>query len=97
METFFCHSCGTKISKSSTFCASCGVKQQFVVNKENVVSDSKIKSDESPSKPFYVKTWFIILSIVILLAIFKNLTKEKEVWNGRQFVPQSEFNKEFGK
>ena len=97
METNFCHSCGTKIPKSSIFCPSCGVKQQFGVIKENVVGDSKIKSDESPSKPFYLKTWFIIFVIIILIGIFKNLTKEKEVWNGRQFVPQSEFNKEFGK
>lgn len=97
METFFCYSCGTKIPVNSTFCPSCGAKQQVGLSDEKSNSDSKIKSEDSTKKPFYLKTWFIIFIIIILIGIIKNLTKEKEVWNGRQFVPQSEFNKEFGK
>jgi uncharacterized membrane protein YvbJ len=97
MQTIFCHSCGTKILESSTFCPGCGAKQQFEVIEGKSTSDSKINSGDSAKKPFYLKTWFIIFAIIVLIGIFKNLTKEKEVWNGRQFVPQSEFNKEFGK
>ena len=97
METIFCHTCGTKFPINSTFCPTCGAKQLMGVTEERRISDSKVKSEESLKKPFYLKTWFIIFVIIILIGIFKNLTKEKEVWNGRQFVPQSEFNKEFGK
>ena len=67
------------------------------VTEERIISDSKVKSEDLLKKPFYSNKWFIIFAIIILITIFKNLTKEKEVWNGRQFVPQSEFNKEFGK
>lgn len=97
METVFCHSCGTKIRKDSTFCPNCCVNQQISLTDLKRANQSFVKSDEAIQKPFYLNAWFIIITIIVLIGIFKNLTKEKEVWNGRQFVPQSEFNREFGK
>jgi uncharacterized membrane protein YvbJ len=90
MEDKFCHSCGTKISNNSTFCTNCGAKQNADI------SNAKKNKDSSNSnvKPFYLKPAFIIFIIIVLLAIYANLTEEKKVWNGAEFVPQSQYDKE---
>ncbi len=97
MQTIFCHSCGIKILKSSTFCPNCGAKKQSKVTNSVSLTQSNENFEASIKKPFFLNKWFIIITIVVLMVVFGILTKEKEVWNGRQFVPQSEFDKEFGK
>ena len=77
IESIFCHSCGTKILKSSTFCNGCGVKQQFEVTEGKSISDSIIKSDEPPKKPFYKKWWFITLTIILLLNLIISFNSVK--------------------
>ena len=90
METIFCHSCGTKISINSTFCTDCGTKQKIDISEVKNINES----NDSNIKPFYLKPWFIIFMLFMLLVIYQSLTKEKEVFDGRQFVPQSQYEKE---
>lgn len=74
METIFCHSCGNKIPENSAFCANCGAKQ-FISPSAKVENQDTFKpignlieKKSDFKKPFYKKTWFIVL--MILWALF---------------------------
>jgi hypothetical protein len=75
METKFCHSCGNKIPKYSVFCASCGAKQHLSSSENIEKQDDSIpveiltEKHTDFKKPFYKKTWFIILMVLWVLFI----------------------------
>ena len=75
METKFCHSCGTKIPINSTFCTDCGAKQHLSssvkVEKQDDFIPVEILNEKHTDfkKPFYKKTWFIILLVLWVLFI----------------------------
>ncbi len=75
METKFCHSCGKGIPDSSSFCTNCGAKQHLS-SPENVKMHDAFHPAENLAekhtdfkKPFYKKTWFIIVVVFWVLFI----------------------------
>jgi hypothetical protein len=75
METKFCHSCGNNIPDNSVFCASCGAKQHLIFSENIEKQDDSIpvenlaEKNTDFKKPFYKKTWFIILMALWVLFI----------------------------
>ena len=51
-------------------------------------------SIDSNVKPIYLKPAFIIFVILVIMGIYAIITEEKKVFNGAEFVPQSQYDKE---
>ncbi len=107
----YCSNCGVLINKDSRFCPSCGLEQldfqdspkrinspdsttEIKEIHQNFVTKTHSSYVNKHEKKIYMNWWF--WAIILLIVGILTLKKEKEVWNGRQFVPQSQYNKEFG-
>lgn len=51
-----------------------------------------INSNEQSSNK--LPTWAIIIAIVLILGFILKMTEEKQVYDGKDFVPQSQIDKE---
>jgi len=67
----------------------CIFKKSFIKLKNKKMGNNS--NEKSSNKSM---TWAIIIGIIILLGLIMKMTEEKKVYDGKDFVPQSQYEKE---
>lgn len=66
----YCKNCGTNIPEGAVFCPNCGDNTQIAQSTQNATQNSEyLKETHQPiskKDPFFKKTWFLVLLLIIL-------------------------------